>query len=153
MSSRLFQKIRERLGLAYAVFSELSLYRDTGCLVVYAGTSAKTLRRVVECTLEEFRALKRDEIPEEELRRAKDHLKGSLMLSLESTSSRMANLARQELYFGRFFGLDEMLEGIERVTAADVARVARELFDSRRIALTVLGNLDGVKIGREELSC
>jgi predicted Zn-dependent peptidase len=65
----------------------------------------------------------------------------------------MANLARQELYFGRFFGLDEMLEGIERVTAADVARVARELFDSRRIALTVLGNLDGVKIGREELSC
>jgi predicted Zn-dependent peptidase len=153
MSSRLFQKIRERLGLAYAVFSELSLYRDTGCLVVYAGTSAKTLRQVVECTLEEFRALKADEIPEEELRRAKDHLKGSLMLSLESTSSRMANLARQELYFGRFFGLDEMLEGIERVTAADVARVARELFDSRRIALTVLGNLTGVKIGREELSC
>jgi predicted Zn-dependent peptidase len=87
------------------------------------------------------------------LRRAKDHLKGSLMLSLESTSSRMANLARQELYFGRFFGLDEMLEGIERVTAADVARVARELLDSRRIALTVLGNLGGVKIGREELSC
>jgi predicted Zn-dependent peptidase len=153
MSSRLFQKIRERLGLAYAVFSELSLYRDTGCLVVYAGTSAKTLHRVVECTLEEFRALKRDEIPEEELRRAKDHLKGSLMLNLESTSSRMANLARQELYFGRFFGLDEMLSGIERVTAADVARVARELFDSRRIALTVLGNLGGVKIGRDELSC
>jgi predicted Zn-dependent peptidase len=153
MSSRLFQKIRERLGLAYAVFSELSLYRDTGCLLVYAGTSAKTLRRVIECTLEEFRALKQDEVPEEELRRAKDHLKGSLMLSLESTSSRMANLARQDLYFGRFFGLDEMLQGIERVTAADVANVARELFDSRRIALTVLGNLEGLKIGREELVC
>jgi len=153
MSSRLFQKIRERLGLAYAVFSELSLYRDTGCLIVYAGTSAKTVRRVVECTLEEFRALKAEEVPAEELRRAKDHLKGSLMLSLESTSSRMSNLARQELYFGRFFGLDEMLQGIERVTAEAVAAVARELFDPSRIALTVLGNLGKLKIGRDELAC
>jgi len=153
MSSRLFQKIRERLGLAYAVFSELSLYRDTGCLLVSAGTSLKTLRRVIACTLEEFRALKSEEVPADELRRAKDHLKGSLMLSLESTSSRMANLARQELYFGRFFGLDEMLEGIEKVSAEDVLTLARELFDPDRIALTVLGNLGRMKIRRQDLAC
>ena len=153
MSSRLFQKIREQLGLAYAVFSELSLYRDTGCLLVYAGTSAPTLRRVVGCTIEEFRALKCQPVPADELRRAKDHLKGSLMLGLESTSSRMANLARQELYFGRFFGLDEMLQGIEDVTAEEVSSVARELFDGGRIALTALGNLGRMRIGRETLAC
>src|SRR5205807_6389338 len=96
MSSRLFQNIRERQGLAYAVFSELNPYRDTGCLSIYAGTSIESARRVVESILKEFKLLKNERITEEELRRAKDHLKGSLMLSLESTSSRMSNLARQE---------------------------------------------------------
>src|SRR5215472_14376066 len=103
MSSRLFQNIRERLGLAYAVFSELNPYRDTGCLSVYAGTSIESTRKVVESILKEFRQLKDQTVTAEELRRAKDHLKGSLMLSLESTASRMSNLARQEMYFGRFF--------------------------------------------------
>ena len=153
MSSRLFQKIREKLGLAYSVFSELNLYRDTGCLAVYAGTSLATARQVIECTLKEFRQIKDELVGPEEIRRAKDHLKGSLMLSLESTSSRMANLARQEMYFGRFFSLDEMAEGVERVTAEDVQRVARELFDCRRLALTVLGNLDGFTVGRHDLVC
>ncbi len=153
MSSRLFQNIRERQGLAYAVFSELSPYRDTGCLSVYAGTSVESARKVVESILSEFGQLKQQRIGEEELRRAKDYMKGSLMLSLESTTSRMANLARQELYFGRFFSLDELIESIERVTAGDVQRTAQDLFDPRRIALTVLGNLDGFRIGREDLAC
>ena len=153
MSSRLFQNIRERQGLAYAVFSELSPYRDTGCLSVYAGTSVESARKVVESILSEFGQLKQQRIGEEELRRAKDYMKGSLMLSLESTSSRMANLARQELYFGRFFNLDELIESIERVAADDVQRTAQDLFDPRRIALTVLGNLDGFRIGREDLAC
>ena len=153
MSSRLFQNIREKLGLAYAVFSELNLYRDTGCLAIYAGTSVANTRQVVECTLKEFRSLKEEIVPAEELRRAKDHLKGSLMLSLESTSSRMANLARQELYFHRFFGLDEMVAGVEKVTAEDLQRIARELFDSHRVGLTVLGSQHGLKIGRRELAC
>ena len=91
--------------------------------------------------------------PDEELRRAKDHLKGSLMLSLESTSSRMSNLARQEMHFGQFFTLDELVESIEKVTADDVQRVAQDFFDPRDVALTVLGNLDGFKIAREELIC
>ena len=153
MSSRLFQNIRERQGLAYAVFSELNPYRDTGCLSIYAGTSIESARQVIESILKEFQQLKQERITDEELRRAKDHLKGSLMLSLESTSSRMSNLARQEMYFHRFFTLDELVESIEAVTADDVQRIAQTFFDQKHIALTVLGNLDGFKIGREDLVC
>ena len=153
MSSRLFQNIRERQGLAYAVFSELSPYRDTGCLSIYAGTSIESAGKVVESIVKEFRELKQDGVSAEELRRAKDHLKGSLMLSLESTSSRMSNLARQEMYFGRFFTLDELVESIEQVGAGDVQRIAQAFFAPKQIALPILGNLDGFKIGREDLVC
>ena len=153
MSSRLFQNIRERQGLAYAVFSELNPYSDTGCLSVYAGTSLESAKQVVESVLKEFTDLKQQLAPAEEVRRAKDHLKGSLMLSLESTSSRMSNLARQEMHFHRFFSLDELAESIENVTADDVQRVAQTFFDRKNVALTVLGNLDGFKITREDLIC
>jgi predicted Zn-dependent peptidase len=153
MSSRLFQNIRERQGLAYAVFSELNPYRDTGCLSIYAGTSLESARKVVESIIKEFRQLKDECVNAEELRRSKDHLKGSLMLSLESTGSRMSNLARQEMYFGRFFTLDELVESIEGVTAPDVRQIAEKFFDPRQIALTVLGNLENFKIGREDLAC
>jgi len=153
MSSRLFQNIRERQGLAYAVFSDLNPYRDTGCLSIYAGTSAEAAGKVVESIVKEFRQLKQELVPQDELRRAKDHLKGSLMLSLESTSSRMSNLARQEMYFGKFFSLDELIESIEAVTADHIQAIAQKFFDQKQIALTVLGNLDGVKIGREDLAC
>jgi predicted Zn-dependent peptidase len=153
MSSRLFQNIRERQGLAYAVFSELSPYRDTGCLSIYAGTSLESAPKVVESIVKEFRDLKENPVSDDELRRAKDHLKGSLMLSLESTASRMTNLARQEMYFNRFFTLDELVESIEAVTAADVQRIAHTFFDPKLIALTVLGNLENLRIGREDLVC
>jgi predicted Zn-dependent peptidase len=153
MSSRLFQNIRERQGLAYAVFSELNPYRDTGCLSIYAGTSVESAGKVVESILKEFKDLKDNRIPADEIRRAKDHLKGSLMLSLESTSSRMSNLARQEIYFKKFFTLDELGDSIEAVTEDDVQRIAREFFEPKSIALTILGNLDGFKISREELAC
>jgi predicted Zn-dependent peptidase len=153
MSSRLFQNIRERQGLAYAVFSELNPYRDTGCLSIYAGTSVESAGRVVESITNEFRQLKEQRVSDEELRRAKDHLKGSLMLSLESTASRMSNLARQEMYFSHFFTLDELIESIETVTADDVQRIARTFFDPKQIALTILGNLENFKIGREDLVC
>ena len=153
MSSRLFQNIRERQGLAYSVYSDLSPYTDTGCLMVCAGTSVESVRKLVDSVLKEFTELKQNEVPHEELRRAKDHLKGSLMLSLESTSSRMSNLARQEMHFKRFFSLDELVESIEKVTAADVQRIAQIFFEQKQIALTILGNLDGLKIGREDLVC
>jgi predicted Zn-dependent peptidase len=152
MSSRLFQNIREKQGLAYAVYSDLNPYRDTGCLSIYAGTSIESAERVVESILKEFREIKDGSITQEELRRAKDHLKGSLMLSLESTSSRMANLARQEMYFGKFFTLDELIEAVERVTAAEIQQIAAESFNQKQIALTVLGNLNGFKMGREKLA-
>lgn len=153
MSSRLFQNIRERQGLAYSVFSELNPYTDTGCLAVYAGTSIETVQQVVESVMREFAELKREPVPTEELRRAKDHLKGSLMLSLESTSSRMSNLARQEMYFKRFFTLDELLESIEKVNKEDVQRIAQEFFDPKLVALSVLGNLGGFKMTRDDLVC
>ena len=153
MSSRLFQNIREKQGLAYAVFSELSSYRDTGLLSIYAGTALETAGRVVRSVTEEFRNLKQQPVTEEELRRAKDHLKGSLMLSLESTSSRMSNLAREEVYFGRFFTLDEILASIERVTRDEVQEIAQEFFHPERIAVTVLGNLDDFKLTRNQLAC
>jgi predicted Zn-dependent peptidase len=153
MSSRLFQNIREKQGLAYAVYSELSMYSDTGCLAIYAGTSVETAGKVVESIVQELREVKQNLVPAEELRRAKDHLKGSFVLGLESTSSRMGNLARQELYYKRFFTLDEMLQSIENVTAEQVQRIAQEFFDPKNITLAMLGNLGDFRIRREDLAC
>ncbi len=153
VSSRLFLKIREREGLAYAVFSDFGLYADAGCLSVYAGTSIDTAHQVVEHVMAEFRELKDNFVPDEELQRAKDHLKGSLLLSLESSGSRMSNLARQEKYLGRFQTLDEVSKHIEEVTADQIRDLAREWFHQDRIALAVLGNLRGFKMGRESLAC
>ena len=121
--------------------------------MVYAGTAVETATQVVNSVVEEFRQLKQELMGEEELRRAKDHLKGSLMLSLESTSSRMSNLARQELYFDRFMSLDEMLESIEAVTRDEVQRIAREFFREESIALAMLGRLGDVKLKRSDLAC
>jgi len=153
MSSRLFQNIREKQGLAYAVYSELSMYRDAGCMAIYAGTSVESAAKVVESIVKEFRELKETPVPEDELRRAKDHLKGSLMLSLESTSSRMGNLARQELYFDHFFTLDEMIQSIEDITADQLQAIAQEFFDPKNITLAMLGNLGDFRIRREDLVC
>lgn len=153
MSSRLFQNIRERQGLAYSVYSELNLYSDSGCLMIYAATGPDTARQVVESVRVELAHLKDDLITEEELRRAKDHLKGSLMLSLESTNSRMSNLARQELYFDHFFTLDEMLESIEAVTREQVQSLARQFFATDNIALAMLGRLNDMELDRKDLAC
>ena len=153
MSSRLFQNIRERQGLAYAIYSDLNPYRDTGCLSVYAGTSRESAGKVVQSVVSEFRKLKSETVPAEELRRAKDQLKGSLMLSLESSTARMSNLARQEMYFDRFYTLDELIEKIESVTAEEVKELAEQFFHTDSIAVTVLGNLNGLKLTREQLAC
>src|SRR5215471_6607704 len=153
MSSRLFQNIRERQGLAYVIYSDLNPYRDTGCLSVYAGTSRTTAIKVVESTVSEFRKLKAETVPADELRRAKDQLKGSLMLSLESSNARMSNLARQDMYFDRFYGLDELIEKIESVTAEDLQTLANSFFQTDNIAVTILGNLNGLRLTREQLAC
>ena len=152
MSSRLFQNVREKRGLAYAVFSGLSAYRDAGSVTIYAGCANNAVGELIDVVIAELRRLKVEALPESELRRAKDHLKGSLMLSLESTSSRMSNLARQEIYFDRQFGLDETLEGIEQVSCDDVQRVARDLFVDGALAATVLGAVNGLQLPPERLS-
>jgi len=140
MSSRLFQNVREKRGLVYSISSGVSAYSDAGTLTIYAGTSLDSVDEVVRLSLEELRRMKGEALPDDELRRAKDHLKGSLMLSLENTSSRMSHIARQEIYFGRTFVLDEILAGIEAVSAEDVPRIAGELFRDE-VAMSVLGNL------------
>jgi len=153
MSSRLFQTIREERGMAYSIYSDLSPLRDTGTLCVYAGTSAGKALEVVDLILDEFRKLKETPLPEDELLRAKDQLKGNILMGLESSNSRMANLARQEMYFHQFFTAEEVIARIAEVDAAQVQAMAQRLFDPERIAVTLLGRLDGVKLGRARLVC
>jgi predicted Zn-dependent peptidase len=152
MSSRLFQNVREKRGLAYAVFSGLSAYRDAGSMTIYAGCANTAIGELIDVVVGELKRIKEEMLADAELRRAKDHLKGSLMLNLESTSSRMSHLARQEIYFDRQFGLDETLEGVERVTQEDVQRVARDLLKDGALAATVLGAVNGLSIPPERLS-
>ena len=115
------------------MFSNLTTYSDAGVITIYAGCATEKVHEVVDLTLAELRDLRETIVPADELQRAKDHLKGSLMLSLENTSSRMSQLARQQLYFGRHFSLDEVLGAIDAVSAEDVQRVAADLFRGRRV--------------------
>jgi predicted Zn-dependent peptidase len=153
MSSRLFQTVREERGLVYAIYSDLNPYRDTGALCVYAGTSADRAVQVIDLIMEEFRRLKTEPLQAGELRRAKDQLKGNLLLSLESSMSRMSNLARQQMYFERFFSLDEILDRVEGVTEEQVMAMASNLFQPERVAVTMLGHLDGLRLNRSQLAC
>jgi predicted Zn-dependent peptidase len=153
MSSRLFQTIREDQGLAYAIYSEMNPFRDTGSLCIYAGTAIDKTEKVVQLTMQELRRLKEDTVSEGELKRAKDQLKSNIVIGLESSGSRMANLARQQMYFGRFFGVDEITSEINAVTPADIQALAQQLFRPEAIALTLLGNLGEMKIEREDLAC
>jgi predicted Zn-dependent peptidase len=153
MSSRLFQTVREERGLVYSIYSDLNPYRDTGSLCVYAGTSSDRALQVIDLIMEEFRRLKTEPLYPEELRRAKDQLKGNLLLSLESSMSRMSNLARQQMYFERFFGLEEILEKVEGVTEEQVMAMAMNLFQPDRVAVTLLGRLDGLRLNRNRLEC
>lgn len=139
ISSRLFQHIREDRGLAYAVYSSLATYSDTGLLSVYAGCAADRVEEVISVALAEFRTLRTEPVRADELRRAKDHLKGNVMLGLENTSGRMSHLARQEMCFGRQGTLDELLSDLEAVTAEDVLRVAGDVFQDGRLAASIVG--------------
>jgi len=153
MSSRLFQTVREERGLVYAIYSDLNPYRDTGSLCVYAGTSSDRALQVIDLIMEEFRRLKTEPLAAEELRRAKDQLKGNLLLSLESSMSRMSNLARQQMYFERFFGLEEILAKVEEVNEEQVMAMATQLFQPEKVAVTLLGRLDGLRLTRNRFEC
>jgi len=138
VSSRLFQEIREKKGLAYSIYSFIASYSDTGIWAVYAGTSRKKVAEVIELIIREMRCL-RDTITETELQRAKEQLKGNLILGLESTSSRMQNIARQEIYYGRYFSPEEIMKEIDAVDMGQVRALADTLITRDAVALTVLG--------------
>jgi len=153
MSSRLFQTIREERGLAYSIYSEVSPFRDTGSLSVYAGCVAEKAEEIIRLTLAEFARLKNEPVSDEELQRARDQMKGNIILALESSSSRMSNLARQHGYFGRFFSIDEISAGIDSVTREGLQTMAQKLFRPEIIALALVGNLQGLKITHDQLAC
>ena len=153
MSSRLFQTIREDQGLAYSIYSEMNPFRDTGSLCIYAGTSVDKTEKLLRLTLEEIARLKGETISDVELKRAKDQLKSNIVIGLESSGSRMSNLARQQMYFGRFFGIDEIVSEIDAVAPEQIHRLAHELFRPEQMALTLLGNLGTMSITRQQLAC
>ena len=141
MSSRLFQNVREKRGLAYSVGSGISAFGDAGVLTVYAGCANEKVAEVVEVVLGELAAMVRTPIAEYELQRAKDNVKGGLFLGLESTWHRAAFLARQEIFFDGAFTIDEVLDGIARVSVADISRVSRDMLTAGPFSLSVLGDV------------
>jgi len=153
MSSRLFQSIREDRGLAYSIYSEMNPFRDTGSLAVYAGCAVDKTREVLALTLGELSRIKTELVTDEELKRAKDQSKGNMVLGLESSGSRMSNLARQQMYHGRFFSVDDITAEIDRITPTDIQRLAQQLLQPENLALTLLGNLGPLKIDRSDLAC
>jgi predicted Zn-dependent peptidase len=141
VSSRLFQEVRERRGLVYSIYSFLSGYSDSGMITVYAATRPKEVDRVVDLVCREIQQIGRNSVEEQELERAKTQMKGSLMLSLESSHSRMSKLAKDELTYGRHASLDDMLAQIERVNVEQVFNVAHQFFLIDSLAITGLGPL------------
>lgn len=139
MSSRLFQEIREKRGLAYSVYSFLSSFMDSGMLGVYVGTGDNTLSRVLQLILREMKKLSENSMGPKELRSAKEQLKGNLLLSLESMDSRMGRLAKNQLYYNRFVSTEEIIEGIEKVKAEEVGALAHQTLKPGSLSLTILG--------------
>jgi predicted Zn-dependent peptidase len=151
MSSRLFQTIREERGLAYTVFAGVNSYTDAGCLSMYAATSPEQMKDAILLSLEEFRKCKTERVSEDELQRAKDQLKVSIMLSLESSSARMSNLARQEIFYGKHFSMDEILNRIQAVTTEDIQRISNAVFNGDGLAMTAIGQLENFTIEDAQL--
>lgn len=153
MSSRLFQNIRERQGLAYSILSDLVTYEDAGMLSIHAATSASSVRRLLQAVMEEIRRLKAEPPPPAELEHAKQSVKGAILLALETSASRMSHLARQWLAHGRYFTVDEITSALDRVTPEQVQQEARLSFQPGRIGLAVLGRVEEAGIGAADLEC
>jgi predicted Zn-dependent peptidase len=141
MSSRLFQEIREQHALAYSIYSYVTAYRDAGLLTIYAGTAPANAVKVVQLIMKELRKVRDHGITKAEEERVRNQIKGSLILSLDSSNSRMSRLARQELYFGKYHSMDDIIKSVEAVTAEQVQTLAAKLFRSETLSLTVLGPL------------
>jgi predicted Zn-dependent peptidase len=141
MSSRLFQEVREQNALAYSIYSYVTAYRDTGLLTVYAGTGPANALEVVQLVLKEFTKIKNEGITAAEESRVRNQIKGNMVLALESSNSHMSRLARQEIYFGKYLSIDEIIKGVEKVTRDQVQLLAQKLFARENIALSILGPL------------
>lgn len=139
MSSRLFQEIRENRGLAYAIGSYSTSYQEAGMFAVYGGTSVGSVKEVLALIRAEIESIGRRGVTEEELTRAKNQIRGALVLGQESMSNRMSRLAKSEMYFGRMVRLDEIISSITSVTQDDVAEVAAQVFGEGKFALTAIG--------------
>ncbi|MBI3076840.1 MAG: insulinase family protein [Deltaproteobacteria bacterium] len=151
MSSRLFQEVREKRGLAYTVYSFQYGYSDAGMLGVYAGTSQDQLPRVIDLVLRELRSLKRRDVTKNELKLAKEQIKGNLLLGTESADSHMMRIARNEIAFGREVSIEESLRDIDRVTPDEIRFLANELFREEYLSLTVLGRVRRRDLPRDAL--
>ena len=151
ISSRLFQNVREKRGLVYSISAGLSGFMDTGSLSIYAATSKERIDTVLSLISDEVKGLVDKPVPSDELQRAKDNLKGGLVLSLEGSGSRMGNLARNEIYFNRTISPEETLRSIDAVTSDDVSKLAQKIF-GRKQTLAVIGNLKGAKLKVPELA-
>ena len=142
MSSRLFQEIREKRGLAYSVYSYRALFADTGSFAVYAGTTPQNAETVIDIVLEEFDSIVREGVTPTELERAKGHVKGALVLSSEDPGSRMNRLGKQQLTTGEILSVDEMIERFDRLEMDDIRRVADLVLGNGRSRVTVVGPFD-----------
>ncbi|MBF0551919.1 MAG: insulinase family protein [Deltaproteobacteria bacterium] len=142
MSSRLFQTIREREGLAYSIYSFIAAYIDTGAIKIYAGVNPDMVAKTVSLVLKEVKRLMENSIVPEELEEAKDHIKAGLLLSAENMDARMNRLAKNEICFGREFTYDETIERIDRVTMDDLSELSARALDPHGFSMTVLGPID-----------
>ncbi len=152
ISSRLFQEIREKRGLAYSIYSYIASFNDVGLFNIYAGTGKATVSEVIRLILKELRKIRIHGVESKELQKTKNHLKGNLMLGMESMSSRMSRLAKDELYMGRYYGLKDILKEIDAVTVSQIHRLARDHFSKRHLCLTAMGPLSNGAIPKE-LAC
>jgi len=152
MSSRLFQEVREKRGRVYSIYSFISSFIDSGYFGVYAGTNPEWVDEVLEVTVAELRKVERDGLAPAELARAKSQLQGNMLLGMESTDSRMNRLARNEIYFGRDVSMEELAAGIDAVTNDNIVELASSWFQPDKLAMVLLGDLKGRKIGRDVFS-
>ncbi|MDQ3878060.1 MAG: insulinase family protein [Actinomycetota bacterium] len=139
MSSRLFQEIREKRGLAYSVYSYRSMFAETGTFAVYAGTTPQNADTVIDIIQSEIASIAQDGLTDSEFARAKGHVKGSLVLSAEDPGSRMNRLGRQQLTTGEILSLDELIARYDAVGKDDIERVARDVLADKRFRVTVVG--------------
>ncbi len=141
MSSRLFQKIREDRGLAYSVFSYTSSFEEGGLFTVYAGTTKKDYKEVLEIIENEFEDIKENGITEYELQKSKNQFLSAVTFGLESSKGRMNRMANSYLLYKEIKSLDEILDQIEKITVEDIKKAAQEMFDKKYYSKTILGNI------------